>query len=155
MRLRTALSILMLAFAFLSYAQNLTADEQMVKKIKENDLPRAYQSQDTELLAQILADEFLMIDADGNSFGKKQEIEYVRENKPTYETFNYSVGRLLIFDQTTAILNGLGIITGSDDHGSYTTTYQSSDVMIKRNGQWQAVSSHVSGLRKDYENGGD
>jgi len=145
----------MLVFTFSSYAQNLTADEQMVKKIKENDLPRAYQSQDTELLAQILADEFLMIDAEGNSFGKKQEIEYVRENKPTYETFNYSVGRLLIFDQTTAILNGLGIITGSDDHGSYTTTYQSSDVMIKRNGQWQAVSSHVSGVRKDYENGGD
>ena len=147
------MSMLLLTFTLSSYAQNLTADERMVRKIKEQDWPKAYANQDTELLSKILAEEFFMIDADGNNFGKKQEIEYVRDNKPKYETFDYSVGRLLIFDNTTAILNGLGILTGEDDHGPYTTTYQSSDVMIKRNGQWQTVSTHISGLRKDYAGG--
>ena len=153
MHVRPTMSILLLAIAFSSFSQNLTADERMVRKIKEQDWTNAHANQDTELLTKILADEFFMIDADGNNFGKKQEIEYVRDNKPKYDTFNYSVGRLLIFDNTTAILNGLGILTGEDDHGPYTTTYQSSDVMIKRNGQWQTVSTHISGLRKDYAGG--
>lgn len=153
MNVRFILSTLLLAFAFSAFAQNLTADERMVRKIKEQDWPKAHHQQDTELLSKILAEEFFMIDADGNNFGKKQEIEYVRDTKPEYDSFNYSVGRLLIFDKSTAILNGLGIISGEDDHGIYTTTYQSSDVMIKRNGEWQTVSTHISGLRKDYAGG--
>ncbi len=135
------------------FSQNLTADEQRVKDLKEKVWPKACKEQNTTLLDKILAEEFFMIDADGNTFSKSQEIEYHQQNKPTYESFTYHVGRLLIFDHSTAIMNGLAVITGTDDHGAYTTTYQSSDVMIKRNGEWQTVSSHISGMRKDYEGG--
>lgn len=147
------LGLVALFFTNVTFSQSLTSDEMRVKEIKEKIWTKACQEQNTLVLDQILADEFFMIDADGNSFSKAQEIQYLQDNKPSYESFTYNVGRLLIFDHNTAIMNGLGVITGTDDHGPYTTTYQSSDVMIKRHGQWQTVSSHISGLRKDYAGG--
>lgn len=148
------LSIL-LCCGSIAAAQNLTLDEIRIKEIKEKILPQAYKDQNTQVISNLLADEYWMIDADGNSFGKNQELAHVQSHKPTYESHLYTIGRLLIFDETTAILNGMGIIIGADDEGSYTTTYQSSDVMIKRDGDWQAISTHVSGLRTNYTGDGD
>lgn len=132
----------------ISTAQN--SDEDILRELKEVEWPKAYQKQDTALLDKILASEFQMIDASGNVFKKKDELMYVRDFKPTYDKFEFNVGRLDVFENNTAVVSGLGVITGTDDEGDYQTTYHSSDVLIKRDGNWQAVASHVSGLQKQY-----
>ncbi len=130
--------------------QAQSTDEEVLRHLKEVEWPKAYQDQDTALLGRILASEFEMIDASGNVFRKKDEMLYVRDFKPTYETFDFNISRLDIFENNTAIVSGLGVITGSDEDGKYQTTYHSSNVLIKRDDTWQAVSSHVSGLQKNY-----
>ncbi len=129
-------------------SQTASDDEETLRSLKEKIWPRAYQTQDVQLLDQILADEFQMIDASGNVFTKVDEITYIRHNKPGYDSFEFKIERLDIFENQTAIISGTGIIEGKDSEGEYISTYRSSNVLIKRGKDWKAVSSHVSGIHK-------
>jgi hypothetical protein len=111
---------------------------------------QAYQNQDSETLGHLLADEFQMIDASGNVFKKSDELKYLKDFKPTYDSFEFNTSRADVFENKTGIIAGLGIIRGEDDEGKYQTIYHSSNVFIKRGSEWQAISSHVSGIQKQY-----
>jgi hypothetical protein len=100
------------------------------------------------LLDRILADEFRMIDADGNWSTKREELEYVRKNRPGYDTFAFSIQRLELFENGTAVVAGTGTITGSDKAGKYVIRYESTNILIKRNSEWKAIASHVSGVKR-------
>lgn len=122
-------------------------DEDVLREIKEVHWPMAYAEQDTELLDRILADEFQMIDAAGNWSDKAGEMEWVRNNKPSYDSFAFKIKRLEIFDKKTAVIAGTGIVKGAPGpDGPMDFTYESSNVLIKRDGRWQAILSHVSGI---------
>ncbi len=123
-------------------------DEAVLRNLKETEWAKAYREQDTKLLERILADEFQMIDNEGNWSNKKLELEYIKNNKPVYDSFRFEIKRLDIFENGTAIIAGAGHITGKDTGGEYKIEYQSSNVLIKRNGIWKAISSHVSGIKR-------
>lgn len=124
------------------------ADEAAVRELKEVSWPKAYFEQDTKLLDRILAPEFQMVDGDGNWSTKAEELDWVGRNKPAYESLVFRIRRLDIFDNGTAIAAGTGTIRGSDESGPYVAEYQSTNVLIKRDGQWRAIASHVSGYKK-------
>lgn len=122
-------------------------DRETLTTLKEVLWPKAYREQDTVLLDQILAEEFQLIDADGNWSDKKFELDYIRKNKPSYDSFRFEIKRLDIFENGTAIVAGTGHIEGRDENGPYKMIYQSSNVLIKRQGEWKAIASHVSGIK--------
>jgi len=124
------------------------SDEAALRHLKEVLWPKAYAEQDVQLLDAILADEFRMIDADGNSFGKRDELDYIRDNKPGYDSLVFRVTRLDVFENGTAIVGGEGTVKGADKDGAYVSTYQSTNVLIKRDGRWRAIASHVSGVKR-------
>ena len=124
------------------------ADEAALRELKEVLWPKAYFNQDTKLLDQILAPEFQMVDGDGNWSTKADELVWLARNKPGYDSLVYSIRRLDIFENGTAIAAGTGTIRGSDEKGPYVAEYQSTNVLIKRDGRWQAIASHVSGYKK-------
>jgi hypothetical protein len=128
--------------------QDRAADEKALRHLKEVEWPKAYREQDTALLDRILADEFQSIDGEGNWSTKAQEMEYIRKNKPSYESFRFEIKRLEIFENGTAVVAGTGHIRGRDAEGPYKVEYQSSNILIKRGGLWKAVASHVSGARR-------
>lgn len=125
------------------------SDESTLRHLKEVEWPKAYRDQDQTLLNRILADEFQKIGADGTWTTKKQELEYIKANKPDYDTFRFEIKRLEIFENGTAIVAGTGHITGKDKEGEYKVLYQSSNILIKRGGVWKAISSHVSGVKTE------
>jgi hypothetical protein len=122
-------------------------DREKLTHLKEVLWPKAYREQDTALLNIILAREFQMIDDAGEWSNKKLEIDYIAKNKPTYDSFRFEITRLDIFENGTAVIAGTGHISGSDEKGPYAMRYQSSNILIKRKGNWEAVSSHVSGVK--------
>jgi len=124
------------------------ADEATLRHLKEALWPKAYAEQDVALLDSILADEFRLIDADGNWFTKCDELDYIRNNPPGYDSLDFRIKRLEVFENGTAIVAGEGTVRGSDAAGSYVSTYQSTNVLIKRDGRWRAISSHVSGVKR-------
>ena len=125
-------------------------DKARLRELKEVLWPKAYREQDAALLAQILADEFESIDAQGNLSTKAEEIDWVRKNKPGYDSFRFVIRRLQIFENRTAVVSGTGYIEtkAKDGKKASKTEYQSSNVLIERDGRWQAISSHVSGIKK-------
>lgn len=125
-------------------------DKARLRELKEILWPKAYREQDAALLAQILADEFESIDAEGNVSTKAEELDYVRKNKPSYDSFRFVIRRLEIFENQTAVVSGTGYIETKAREGKKgsKTEYQSSNVFIERDGRWQAISSHVSGIKQ-------
>lgn len=125
------------------------SDEAALREIKEVLWPRAYAEQDVALLDSLLADEFQMVDAEGNWSTKADELEWVRSNPPSYDSLVFEIIRLDIFENGTAIVAGRGSVSGTDEQGPYTLEYQSTNVLIKREGAWKAVASHVSGIKRN------
>jgi hypothetical protein len=130
--------------------QKREADTASLRELKEVLWPKAYREQDAALLARILADEFESIDAEGSRSTKAEELDYVRKNKPSYDSFRFVIRRLEIFENRTAVVSGTGYIEtkAKDGKKGSRTEYQSSNVFIEREGRWQAISSHVSGIKK-------
>lgn len=150
--MKLATFILMLCFSAqpIFCQDNNSDDLEKLRYLKEVEWPKAYREQDTSLLDRILATEFHMIDAAGSSYSKKDELEYIKSNKPSYKSFRFEITRLEIFENQTAVISGIGHILNSDEKGEYKMTYSSSNILIKRAENWKAISSHVSGIKKDY-----
>lgn len=123
-------------------------DEKVLREIKEVLWPKAYRDQDTALLDRLLAEEFQMIDGAGLWSTKADEMKWVRENRPAYDSLTFKIKRLDVFENGTAIISGTGTVKGRDSSGSYVAEYQSSNVLVKRKGVWRAVASHVSGYKR-------
>jgi hypothetical protein len=124
------------------------SDEVALRELKEVFWPKAYFEQDVKLLDRILADEFQMIEGEGNWSTKAEELDWVAGNKPAYDVLVFGIRRLDIFENGSAIVAGTGTMRGTDDDGPYVAEYQSTNVLIKRDGVWKAVASHVSGYQR-------
>jgi hypothetical protein len=133
--IKHCVSILFLLTAFSTVCA--ADDESVLRNFKTVLWPKAYLTQDTELLDELLHDSFQLIDVDGTRSSKQDQLEYVRSNKWNPGNFKYVIDRLDIYDGAFAIVSGTGIAD------SY--TYTSSNVLIKEDGKWRAIASHVSG----------
>lgn len=123
-------------------------DEAALRQLKLVDWPRAYREQDPVLLARILAPEFQMIDAEGKVSTRADELAWVRANAPSYDRFEYTIERLEVFDNGSAIVAGRGQVEGGEPAVRWRTTYRSTNVLLRRDGGWVAVASHVSGVQR-------
>lgn len=119
-------------------------DEKQLRYLKEVEWPKAYREQDTVLLDRILGEDFQMIDASGEWSNKKFELNWIKNNPVGYDSFFFEIKRLDVLPNGTALICGTGHITNDTTK----TIYQSSNILIKREGDWKAVASHVSGIKE-------
>ncbi len=122
----------------------LTADKKALRYLKEVEWPKAYREQDTLLLDRILGDDFQMVDADGNWSNKELELEWIKNNASFPDSFRFEIKRFEFLENGTALVCGTGHIRRDTSY----TIYQSSNILLKRNGIWKAVASHVSGVKQ-------
>jgi len=122
---------------------NNQSDRERLRHLKEVEWPKAYAEQDTLLLDRILGEDFKMIDQAGNWYTKKDELDWIKKNATNNDDFRYEIKRFDILDNGTAFICGTGHILKD----SVKSIYQSSNVLIKRDGEWKAVLSHVSGFK--------
>ena len=129
----------MLLFALAIFATDCFADDEAtLRHFKTVLWPTAYRTQDVELLDRLLHDSFELIKVDGTRSSKRDELEYIKNNKWNPAEFQYRIDRLDIYSDSFAIVSGAGIAA--------TYRYKSSNVLIKEEGRWRAVASHVSGF---------
>lgn len=101
--------------------------------------PTAYRTQDTELLDRILHDSFEVITAAGDVSTKADELRQLETTPWNPGEFEYRIERLDVYEDV-AVISGTGIATGY--------CYKSSNVLIRDDGQWRAIASHVSGYEE-------
>jgi len=117
----------------------LADDEETLRNFKTELWPQAYRTQDVELLDRLLHDSFEMFDAAGTKLTKQDELSFLRNNTWEPGRFEYRIERLQIYQGSFAVIAGTGIAENY--------TYVSSNVLIKEDGVWKAIASHVSGYQ--------
>ena len=133
-------SIIKLTALCLLFPLTASADDyETLRHFKTVLWPQAYRTQDVELLDRLLHDSFEMIDGEGNRSTKAAELEYIRNNQWNPGTFEYRIERLQIYQDSFAVIGGTGV--------AETYTYKSSNFLVKEDGVWRAIASHVSGRR--------
>jgi hypothetical protein len=138
--MRSLVLLLSIAWSPLLPAADAESDEAQLRHIKTVLWQQAYRNQDVPLLDSLLHDSFQLIDDSGRRSSKKQELEWISANAWDPGSFEFRIERLDIYDGHTAIVAGRGI---ASDY-----SYSSSNVLIKADGRWQAVASHVSGVQR-------
>lgn len=141
--------VLIIALALLpAAAAAQSSDAETLRRLKTVDWPRAYQTQDLALLDRILADDFYVVRADGSWSSKRDELEWLRDNRPSYDSLIFNITRLDIYANGTAIVAGTGQVHSRVGARSSITAYESTNVLTRdASGQWRAVASHTSGSR--------
>lgn len=128
-------------------------DEEVLRNLKTVLWPKAYSEQDTALLNQILHEDFELVDDNGDTYSKADELEYISNYGPSYSEFEFQVERVDLFENGTAMVSGKGVMKGENNDGAYITTYKSSNTLVKVDGKWKAINSHVSGVKEEtFEN---
>ncbi len=122
---------------------NMEDEKGKLRYLKEVEWPKAYREQDTILLDRILGSDFQMVTNDGEWSNKAKQIERIKKTAMDHDSFRYEIKRLEILENGTAIIAGTGHIINDNKE----SIYQSSNILIKRNGIWKAVLSHVSGYK--------
>lgn len=157
MKIITSQAIILILFGCSSpTSQSVISDDdsKAVENVVKVLSPKAYDEQDTALLNQILHDKFQLVDDEGSRFSKEDEMEYAFKYGPSYDSYEYDIKSLDLYDNGTALVSGEGTIKGINIAGqAYVTTYKTSDVLIKEKGKWKMINSHVSGVKEEvYEN---
>lgn len=133
------ISTLIFTILFFLSPAALADDYDVLRHLKTVLWPQAYRTQDVELLDRLLHNSFEMIDAEGNRSTKQKELEYVKNNEWDPGSFEYRIERLQIYQGSFAVIDGTGVAEAY--------TYKSSNFLVKEDGEWRAIASHVSGFK--------
>ncbi|MEM9897361.1 MAG: DUF4440 domain-containing protein [Bacteroidota bacterium] len=134
---------------------NLTdAEKTKLVELRSTLIPQAYEKQDTTFLNKILHENYLLVDDEGSTFSKVDELAYVGNYGVSYSSFAFELEKTITLPNGTVILFGEGKLQGIDDAGAYITTYKTSDTFVKTsNEDWKLAYSHVSGVKEErFEN---
>ena len=134
------LTLLMISLSVIGSVDASETDEVVLRHFKTVMWPTAYKTQDVQLLDKMLHPSFQMIDDAGNRSTKEKELDYIKNNHWNPRNFVYTIERLDIYEGRFAVIDG----TGESD----TYQYKSSNYLIKEDGKWRAIGSHVSGYKE-------
>ncbi len=125
--------------------------EQELLKL-ERDWLDAYTKRDVAAMERIEADDFMITFTDGAMKTKADEIASLKGPAPagTPPIFMTADTKVRVYGDT-AVLTGKVMIKGTYGEGSkkgeeYNLQYRYTDVYVKRNGRWQVVAAHLTGL---------
>jgi|SRR6185295_7022378 len=147
MKVVLLLGALNVIFSFNSFGQS--QDIGTIKQLNQDWL-NALPKRDSSTLSKILADDFIMIGANGSTQTKKDNLANLMS--PSIETKSVEIdsvkARLLTTDvgMVTAWTSFVLSINGKEMTGK--NCYQ--DVYMKRKNKWVAVSAHVTLLEMHY-----
>jgi ketosteroid isomerase-like protein len=78
---------------------------------------------------------------------REETLAELRNKEPRYEVFrNHGMKARLYGD--TAVVNGITTVKGTASGQAFAAELQFTDTLVKRNGKWRLVASHVSPLPK-------
>ncbi len=122
-------------------------DEATLRQIKTVEWPRIYREQDVQALDRLLADDFVVYDSSGAT-PKAEELAWLAKNAWKNDGFSYRIQRLSIYGDT-ALIVGEGLVRFASGEKPHQTRYVSSNVFVREDGRWRAVSSHVGEARDE------
>ena len=117
-------------------------DEQQILALHEAG-DRALMSADVDILAQIFADDYVQHNESGQAFTKQDVLNNFGTGEIRYPSI-ISTGRTIRVFGEMAVVNSRFHQQYSGDSKESAGEFLLTDVWVKRDGRWQAVSRHAS-----------
>lgn len=122
-------------------------DETALRSLKTEHWPSLYRQGDVEGLRALLHDEFRVVDAGGNVSTKADELDWLARNTYVAREFRYDITSIQCEGPLAVIIGTGSMLDDADPAGKQRSSYVSSNVLIKDQGRWRAILSHVSGIK--------
>ena len=124
-----------------------TSDEGEIRRV-ESEWGDAFEQRDFAALDRIMTDEYILTDPLGNVRGKAESLAALATNEVRFDSTKSDNVNVYI-NGDTAVVTGRSTFKGRYRGWSMAGKYQYTDVLVKRSGAWQAVSSHITALGSD------
>ena len=123
-----------------------TDAEQAIKKV-EKEWAEALVKRDLAAIDRIESPDWMLADPEGNLVSKANTDADLKSGALTFETVHNDELKVRVFGDT-AIASGL-VTEKIKFQGQQTSAqYRFTDVFIRRDGRWQAISTHLSRVAK-------
>jgi len=110
-----------------------------------HDACKAYLEADTKRMAEVVAEDFTLTDADGVVTTRADDIENAKKGTIRYEVFeNYDMKVRLYGD--SAVVLGRTRVKGKAGDTPFAAVFQFTDTLVRRGGKWWFAASHISRL---------
>lgn len=122
----------------------------------ERDWANSPMNRDGDTVRRVLADDVVLTYPDGTTGTKTDEVRLIESGAITMDSWEVQEPKVTVLNADTAFITGRGIIK----NGKYkdpnakqpvdiSGEYRFLDVYARRNGQWQAVASQATPIRKN------
>ena len=122
----------------------------------ERDWANAVKNGDADTVRGVMADDIVIINPDGSTPTKAEEVDAVQARVVTIESWEISDPKVTVLDANNAFVTGRGLIKNgkskvpnSKKTIDISGEYRFLDVYSRRNGKWQAVASQTTPIPKD------
>jgi ketosteroid isomerase-like protein len=116
-------------------------EEELLKLEKE--FARAIVKNDAEAIGQFLADDWVIIDADGGIIDKARFLGVVESGALIHEMMESDDFEIRIYGDS-AVVSGLTRTKGKFMGQDFSTQERATDVFVMQNGRWQCVFSQLT-----------
>jgi len=121
------------------------SEEELLKL--EKQFAAAIVKNDPEAIERFVADDWIIINADGGIIDKERFLGVIKSGALTHETMESDEIRVRIYGESavvTALARSKGKFMGQD----FSTRERATDVFVRHEGQWRCVLSQLTGFTK-------
>ena len=118
-------------------------EEELLKLEKE--FAEAIVKNDPEAIARLVADDWIIIDPNGEIVDRTRFFEVIKSGALTHDTMDSEDFRVRVYGDSavvTAITSTKGKFMGEE----FITRERATDVLVRREGRWQCVLTHLTRL---------
>ena len=116
----------------------LSLEQQFTDAVLEND---------AKAIEQIVADDWVIIDADGGMIDKASFLAAIKSGALKHSSMSSKEIRIRIYNET-AVVTALTTAKGKYMDKPFTSTERATDVFVKKDGRWQCILSHLTRIAK-------
>jgi ketosteroid isomerase-like protein len=120
-------------------------EEELVEAEKE--FTDAIAKNDLEAIERFVTDDWIIINADGGIINKERFLGVIKSGTLTHEMMESDDMRVRVYGDSavvSALTRSKGKFMGQD----FTTHERSTDVFVRRDGQWRCVLTQLTGFTK-------
>jgi ketosteroid isomerase-like protein len=123
-------------------AEATTPAEQTVMGVTQATCD-AFRNHDVAALERLLSKDFTLIGSDASVQPRSQAFDEVRAGDPAYDEFrNHDMTARVYGD--VAVVQGITSLAGQSGGHAFALDVRFTDVLVKRDGRWQIVTSHAT-----------
>ena len=125
--------------------QRMTAEEELLKLEKE--FAKAIVKNDLEGIGRLVADDWIIIDPNGGIVDRTRFFEVIKSGALTHEMMESEDFRVRVYGDS-AVVTGVTRTKGKFMGQEFSTQERATDVLVKRDGRWQCVLTHLTRFPK-------